>query len=46
MRVPIDGEKPAQMVGKDSVAAFPISDPDLTAPTQISPDEKLIAYLT
>jgi serine/threonine protein kinase len=46
MRVPIDGEKPAQMVEQDPVAAFPISDPDLTAPTQISPDGKLIAYLT
>ena len=45
MRVPIDGGKPAQMVAQDSVAADPISEPELTAPTQISPDGKLIAYL-
>jgi Tol biopolymer transport system component len=42
----IGGEKPAQIVAQDSVAADPISEPDLIAPTQISPDGKLIAYLT
>ena len=46
MRVPIGGEKPAQMVAQDPVAAGPISEPDLIAPTQISPDGKLVAYLT
>ena len=45
MRVPIGGEKPAQMVAQDPVAAVPIFEPDLTAPIQISPDGKLVAYL-
>src|SRR5579864_634179 len=46
MRVPIGGEKPAQMVAQDPVEADPISESDFTAPAQISPDGKLIAYLT
>ena len=45
MRVPIGGEKPAQMVAQDPVAAVPISKPGLIAPIQISPDGKLVAYL-
>jgi len=45
MRVPIGGEKPAQMVAQDLVAAFPISEPDPITPIQISPDGKLVAYL-
>ena len=45
MRVPIGGEKPAQMVAQDPVAAFPISELDPIAPIQISPDGKLVAYL-
>jgi len=46
MRVPIGGEKPAQMVAQDPVAAGPISEPGLIAPIQISHDGKFIAYLT
>jgi Tol biopolymer transport system component len=46
MRVPIGGEKPAQVVAQDPVAADPISEPGLITHTQISPDGKLIAYLT
>ena len=46
MRVPIGGEKPAQTVVQDPVAAGPISDQDLIGPIRISPDGKLISYLT
>jgi Tol biopolymer transport system component len=46
MRVPIGGDKPPQTMAQDPVAADPISEPDRIAPTQISPDGKLVAYLT
>jgi serine/threonine protein kinase len=46
MRVPIDGEKPPEVMAQDPVAAGPISEAGLVVPTQISPNGKLIAYLT
>jgi len=49
MRVPIGGEKPAEALAQDAVVASPISDTDLNGlkgSTPISPDGKLIAYLS
>jgi eukaryotic-like serine/threonine-protein kinase len=46
MRVSTDGEKPAQMVAQDLVALGPISATHIPTNAQISPDGKLIAYVT